>query len=1148
MICNTCTRFILVILLLIGSFAINGFAIIDPDATYHSKVIPPAPSVGALGKYGNVPVNLSTGAPTVTIPLYEINLRNASLPISLSYSSNGVKVDAVASWVGMEWILNAGGVISRTVRGGPDENSRCNIPTGLEYYSPSTVNFLLYQWDNSTDTEPDIYNYNFNGQAGKFIIDVEDHMKIYSVPYNNLKIETNYQENNGIYSFLITTPEGIKYLFGENYFDTTLKPLECRYKTYNRGMKTAWHLKKIEYPTGETINLTYKFNTISYYTGISQTIRKLASWTCIDNSCPDPDVSYSCAQHLTTRTCHLEKITTSAKDSVYFVSRGGREDSDDLKLDTIRIFNSKNRLIKEISFTYTFPTASGWTHNDITPSIYIHNPDLYHRMFLSEVKIAGATSLEKQHFNFEYYDATQLPGRLSFSQDHWGFFNGKFNYDFVVVPVHLKTHPDFVDIDCDREPVSGKAEYGLLKKINYPTGGTTTFEYEQNTYSDQVLTYPSPIIVETDLMGHNCSDSDTTYETFTVPWSQSQIVSASMQFNSSEGCNYMKNSHRGKIRVFDSTTSTCLISEKTVRLNAPLAISVDYIAGHVYTARVISFGHGTSTQFFTQYFPGPPTWNLVEKFTGGMRIKRIIDLDNITEKEQTTRYYYGNLSNINVSSGVIGGNPVYWSPQTVKKLCGSLEDECYYINLYSNSVNNLYNMNGNNIMYCNVIKSNGEYFENGGESNKFLVDIDDPGNIVSWCDNNILDAPQNNSSWNAGQLEQQLFFKFQNDSFIPIKKVSNIYSDDPRKDTTLHGFIFRKTFEQAYSVNPEYICTQEDVSRRHYYCSADHDHWWWLGGSDVLCIAPGCSNHLLQNVCEYKDQIIPNYTALDNFDGIEYDIYIKWNHLDTVITKTYSISGQDSITESLVFTYCNPKHTLPNFTKSIDSKGDTLKSCFYYPQDYSTTAIAGNFQALIDKNIISSPIDQRLSINSKLTSGQTTKYNVFGQPVEINIARNELGSNLNFNPDNPYSYGTKEADITYFEDTHNIKSFQKPDNIQTVYLWAYHHSYPIAEITGATYSEIESLLQQGGFPISILQETTDDAFILNATNYVRSNLSSALIVSYTYDPQVGMISKTDAAGIKNTFEYDLSGRLSVIRDSHGNIIKTYDYHYTTQTD
>lgn len=1137
----------LISFLLLFPFTKEVSAIIDPNpnSSHHSNVVPPAPTVASLGKYGDVPINLSTGAPNLTIPLFELKSRNASLPISLSYSSNGIKVDAVASWVGMEWSLNAGGVISRTVRGGPDENSRCEIPTGLESYSPSTVDFLLYQWDHTTDTEPDIFHYNFDGYCGKFIIDVGNQMKVNNVPYNNLKFEIEYPQGttDGIYAFIITTPAGTIYTFGENFYDSTSKPKTCNYRTYNRGMKTAWHLKKITYPTGEVINLSYKFKFINYYTGISQTIKKLASWTCLDNSCPG-DEKYTCTQYLRTKTYHLEKITTSAKDSIIFYSNDTvRLDIDDSKLDSIKIYNSKNNLVKNIAFYYIFPKACGYTYNNVS-GLYDQNADLKYRMFLEKVQIAGGSLVDKQKYTFDYYDPTRLPGRLSFSQDHWGYYNEQSNHDFVVVPEYLVTHPAFINIQCDREPYYGAAQAGLLKTITYPTGGSTTFTYEQNTYSAQELIYPPLFSVFNAINGLNCYDPDTIYETYTVPVTQSQFVHATLMFDSSEYCGFMKNRHVGKISVYDNTTSTYLVTQKTVHLDNPLIIPVIYDSGHVYTARIIANGAGTETNFGTSFYLTQPTWQLVEKYAGGMRMKRTTDIDYITGKSKISRYFYGSLSDLNVSSGVSAPNPNYSSSQTVKKVCSSniIPEDCIYMNLYSNSVNDLFNVNGHCIMYHNVIKSFGEYFENGGESSTFLVEIDDPGMIVSWSCNNIMGATQNNLSWNNGQLEEQLAFKYQNNEFVPVKKTTNIYSDDARKDTTLHGFVFRKTSDPILSASSTYYqCTQEDVNRKIFKCTADHDHWFYPGPNNWVCIAPGSANQLVPNSCTEVGQQIPVYTTLDNYDGMKYDIYIKWNHLDTVKTKTYSISGNDSITETTIFKYYNPEHALPNLTKNIDSKGDTIKIYTYYPQDYT-----GNFQSLIGNHIIEVPIDKRHYLNSKLTNGQVIKYNDFGQPLEIFQARNELGSNLGFNKNNPYSYGIKETEFQYDANSHNIHSYMPENKQQINFLWAYKSTYPIAEIMGSNIDEVNNILQQGGFNLSALQESINDALIMNATTYLRNNLPGALVVSYTYDPQIGITAKTDAAGIETRFEYDTSGRLHYVYDKDGNIVKKYDYHYVSQ--
>ncbi len=95
------------------------------------KLVPPSPDAAALGKYGAIPVDKSTGIPQISIPLYEIKTPRFTLPISLSYHASGIKVDEIASWVGIGWALNAGGVITRSIVGSPDEwggRAFCNYP------------------------------------------------------------------------------------------------------------------------------------------------------------------------------------------------------------------------------------------------------------------------------------------------------------------------------------------------------------------------------------------------------------------------------------------------------------------------------------------------------------------------------------------------------------------------------------------------------------------------------------------------------------------------------------------------------------------------------------------------------------------------------------------------------------------------------------------------------------------------------------------------------------------------------------------------------------------------------------------------------------------------------------------------------------
>ncbi|WP_315823284.1 hypothetical protein [Paraflavitalea speifideaquila] len=64
------------------------------------QVIPPSPEAASLGQYGNVPISLFTGTPTINIPLYELKGNSITLPVSMSYNASGFKPEDEAPGVG----------------------------------------------------------------------------------------------------------------------------------------------------------------------------------------------------------------------------------------------------------------------------------------------------------------------------------------------------------------------------------------------------------------------------------------------------------------------------------------------------------------------------------------------------------------------------------------------------------------------------------------------------------------------------------------------------------------------------------------------------------------------------------------------------------------------------------------------------------------------------------------------------------------------------------------------------------------------------------------------------------------------------------------------------------------------------------------
>jgi hypothetical protein len=138
---------------------------------------PVSPQAEAIEKFGCYSVNYSTGVPQISIPLYDIKVGGYTLPISIEYHASGIKVQDMATPVGLGWTLNAGGIVNKQVKGTEDhiQNNRLD----LEYTSEAEIDYDMAYASNKTnywwhrlaakgegDTESDRYTYSFNGKSG----------------------------------------------------------------------------------------------------------------------------------------------------------------------------------------------------------------------------------------------------------------------------------------------------------------------------------------------------------------------------------------------------------------------------------------------------------------------------------------------------------------------------------------------------------------------------------------------------------------------------------------------------------------------------------------------------------------------------------------------------------------------------------------------------------------------------------------------------------------------------------------------------------------------------------------------------------------------------------------------------------------------
>ena len=141
---------------------------------------------------------------------------------------------------------------------------------------------------------------------------------------------------------------------------------------------------------------------------------------------------------------------------------------------------------------------------------------------------------------------------------------------------------------------------------------------------------------------------------------------------------------------------------------------------------------------------------------------------------------------------------------------------------------------------------------------------------------------------------------------------------------------------------------------------------------------------------------------------------------------------------------------------------------------------------------------------------------------------------------NVLSY-TVVVNYTNYQNTryNHYKILITSDDLTTIYLWGYSYQYPVAEIRNASWEQVESII--GDAEAFAAAEIPDGMLLAR----LRTELPSAQVTVYTYEPLVGITSSTDPRGHTTYYEYDDVGRL--VRVKEGEKTTTlYKYHYRNE--
>lgn len=451
------------------------------------SVIPPSPDAAALGKYGQYPVSLNNGLVDISIPIYTIKLPKLEVPVSLSYHASGIKVDEVASCVGLGWVLNAGGVITRSVKSLPDNN----FPASGNLHDKNFVNntltsgelILEYLQIQSTqeergvcDNESDVYYYNVNGMSGSFRYDLNGN--IVQIPLTNNKIEYDQGTNK----FTITSSDGTRYVFGE------VEKSRLGGKNGSNApwpiFDSSWYLSYIITTDNNAVDFSYLTDNTSYEEDYENfQVKECNNSFCSVEYCGTelPEGNRTISVVVVEQTKVLQRIDFPG-GSLRFTLADDRADRRKYRVSKISVHNEIpiTSLIKDVVLNHSYFTTTGTTNDPVRDNSY--SSHVNYRLKLDDITI---NQTEKYSFGYnttvllpQYYSTSLVPNVSNYyGQDHWGYYNGVSTNSNLLTCYPFEYNADPI---ANRNVDAFSAQACILKKITYPTGGYTEFNYEGN--------------------------------------------------------------------------------------------------------------------------------------------------------------------------------------------------------------------------------------------------------------------------------------------------------------------------------------------------------------------------------------------------------------------------------------------------------------------------------------------------------------------------------------------------------------------------------------------------------------------------------------------------------------------------------------------
>jgi hypothetical protein len=1044
---------------------------------YVPNIIPPSPNASALMKFTDVPVSPYTGTADVSVPIYTIQAKGISIPISLNYHTGGIRLGEEAGWVGLGWALDAGGMISRTVRDKDDFNSGyfsssiplvagdlvnpqpdpCGTYTPLSYnqytrafYGDYNVSFTsgvvdftqaFYSTSAPEDLEPDSYSYNFLGRSGKFIITKD--RKVVLQKQENIKIQllnTLYQDN---YTFLVTDEAGTKYYFNDTEISSPLSGL-------SRAL-SSWHLTKIITQQNDVVTFSYVSDGTYTYVGHdkTQTLRTFCSnqgWYYGDNG----GLSYS--------NVVLQNIEFT-DGRVSFAFDGNREDlQGGRKLNAVKVYSKSSGGVKQVKesdlyYSYFFPGQPDGTKYDME------------RLRLDSVKEVSPTMSAKPYkFSYNNYSGNvtfDFVSKHAFSIDHWGYFNAAPNT--VLIPSMTTTYGGsfgtgnyyYSFAGANREADSAAMQTFSLQQVTYPTGGKTVFNYSPNYYD-----YTRSVTGPTDFPQAALVQKDTIIQISTYGQKNGVInfrdistvipagfsgtnatINIAFVANSSSGWpSSIRNtfgklyfSFNGNITDISTSTLSCPSGSQACSLSIPLAIAHNDSTTYTWTAYVDPSVSGSFSLIHVDvsFMALQRVVNSHEAVSnnslairaGGLRINSVTDYSDAATvaKKRIWNYNYGSAGQY--SYGKLMAFPSYLRLEPALRPAPDQTQTCWSFTALSGSNTSLTSTIGGNIVGYSQVE-------------EMTVDPATNANIGKTV-YNFANSPDSTVSYNGFRLPG-------------IANMGNSLNG-----SLLSKRIYRNTGGTYFKVKEEY----------NYYHTANRIVYfvpkYQNGNLPGQTIGGSCGPP--------SNKSVPNLVFAYFYPAIKSERVLQDSTREIVYDQ---IDTLKYLTNSSKSYYDNPVHYQLTRSVSTDSKGNRHVSKITYPQDYISGTNTGNavLDTLIAKNMVATSIEKRDSLyylgssTGYVTGASVSRYRQLssGTVVADKMYKADLPKPVTGFTPMSVSGGTITQDTRYrllinfdaYDARNNIAQYTVTGQEPVSVLWDYRGMQPIAQVKNADTTSI----------------------------------------------------------------------------------------------